>query len=316
MQISVFETRLALGSDTTLMLVGDQNDQARLDNLMRKLWHYVFSFEKRFSRFLPNSELTYFNKNAGSKQPISPEFEAILREAKRLSDLTQGLFNPFMLPALQRAGYRQSMVPGYKTDSQLDYSGRHVSTPEFLKIESGWARIPHNTAIELGGCGKGYLADRLAEICQRDFVNGYWLSIGGDIVGQGVDQYGRAWTVDIKPDPKSNRPAKWQYLPSTDRFAIATSSTMLRQGKKAGKAWHHVLDPRTQLPAETDLMAASVAASTGSEADVLASSAIILGREAAEKFLRQQKIKSALLINKRARAHFFGKIRPKELAHA
>ena len=92
------------------------------------LWRVVFSFERSFSRFIPKSELTQLNRLAGLRFEITTEFENLLRTAKGLSQQTGGLYNPFILPALQQAGYRRSAVPGYENDAVDDYSRRRMAT--------------------------------------------------------------------------------------------------------------------------------------------------------------------------------------------
>ena len=129
--------------------------------------------------------------------PVTPEFRDLLQVAKELSIATRGLFNPFILPALQRAGYTKSMVEEYSKDEHDDYSKLGIAEPKDLKIGDTWASIPYGSAIDMGGCGKGYLGDRLNEIMQDKELSGYWFSLGGDVVGAGQDESGNPWQVTI-----------------------------------------------------------------------------------------------------------------------
>jgi thiamine biosynthesis lipoprotein len=79
------------------------------------------------------------------------------------------------------------------------------------------------------------------------------------------------------------------------RYAVATSTTRLRHGVKDGTAWHHIIDPQTAKPAETDLTTASVCTASLFEADVHATNCIILGRATATKYLHKQNITDAVL---------------------
>ena len=285
------QTKFALGGDVTLTLVTDQN-QGDVDELIRKLWLSIYLFEKQFSRFIPSSELSTFNRSAGIKQQISPEFKYILETAKNLSQQTGGLFNPFILPALQRAGYKKSMAKGYENDPVEDYSRHKVVDAKLLKIGDNWAEIPYGTAIDLGGCGKGYLADLLADTMVPDWVQGYWFSIGGDVAGQGYDQKGQPWIIEVDQGDTSS---KYRIHTSGERWAAATSGTTIRQGTKNGKNWHHIIDPLTLQPSQTDLRMASVYTNRTVTADVLASCAIILGSNKAQVFLKEQAVKGFVL---------------------
>ena len=64
---------------------------------------------------------------------------------------------------------------------------------------------------------------------------------------------------------------------------MATSGTSRRRW---GEELHHLIDPRSGLPAVTDLIEVSVIARTGVEAEVLAKTALLLGSSGAPDFLR------------------------------
>ena len=102
------ERRRALGSDAILTVTGD--DTASIQMQFALLWRQVDVFESRFSRFIGTSELVHFNQAAGTSFPCSPEFIDILKAAKRWSQATGGVFNPFVLPVLEAAGYDHSLI--------------------------------------------------------------------------------------------------------------------------------------------------------------------------------------------------------------
>lgn len=286
-----YQEQIALGSKTGLSIVSTA-ESSQVGLLYNELWRSIFMFERQFSRFLPGSELSMLNRNAGAKQVISSEFREILLAASRLAQETGGLYNPFILPALQASGYSHSRVPGHEQDAVDDHSKKAVTSIDKLEVGDDWARIPYGTAIDLGGCGKGYLADQLRSQLP-EIVTGYWLSFGGDIVVGGNDEQGQAWTVNIEAadDPGKNIGT----IMSSSACGVATSGTTVHKGKKARKSWHHIIDPRTRQPAETDVLLATVCHDSALYADVLASCAVILGSQQGIPFLKQHAVKSAVL---------------------
>lgn len=286
-----YQEAVALGSKTGISLVSDVAS-AQIETLYRELWKTIFLFERQFSRFLPGSELSAFNRNAGTKQVVSPEFHELLIAARDISHDTSGLYNPFILPALQASGYVRSRVPGHEQDVVDDHSHKAVTTIDRLEIGDDWARIPYGTALDLGGCGKGYLADLLRRKLPN-IVTGYWLSFGGDIAVGGQDDHGQPWTITIQ---LADSPAKSVgALTISAACGIATSGTTVHHGEKAGKTWHHLIDPRTRQPAETDVLLATVCDQSALRADVLASCAVILGSKQGISFLKQQGVSAAVL---------------------
>jgi len=288
------QTKLALGGDVLLALVTDISF-AKAEKIFNKLWLEVYKFEKRFSRFLPSSELSEFNRQAGLKLFISPEFNELLKAAKAFGHETNGLYNPFILPALQRAGYKQSAARGYENDPQEDYSKKRVVSIDKLTIGDCWATIPYGTAIDMGGCGKGFLADKLVEILNKDSIKGYWLSLGGDVVTKGYDQDGRNITISIQNAENLTANSNYLVVCPKELMAVATSGTFRRNNQTQAKRWHHIIDPVTLKPAVTDIRLATVCAGKAVRADVLASCAVILGSQKAPAFLKKHGVTSALL---------------------
>ena len=292
---SLSQSRLALGSDVVLTLVTDAAD-ADVDKIFVNLWHQVYLFERRFSRFLPMSELTSLNRAGGVKFKVTAEFKDLLICAKSIGLKTNGLYNPFITPALQRAGYVQSAVPGYENDKQIDYTDRLVVGVEKIEIGEDWAQIPYKTALDLGGCGKGYLADELGRFLKKQpKIVGFWLSLGGDILTYGYDENGRRMSVDIQSAVTINYTTDWVIDCSGDDYAVATSGTFRRSSQVSALAWHHIIDPLTLVSAKTDIKLATVCARTAFEADVLASCAVILGSKKAIPLLKQNGVKAAFL---------------------
>ncbi len=290
----ITQTQQALGGDVTLSVVTESSDKDT-NKLFDNLWRQVYIFEKRFSRFLPMSELSIFNRSAGIKSFISPEFRDLLIAAKKLGEQTDNLYNPFILPALQRAGYRKSALIGYENDVQEDYSRRQVAPVKSLNIGDNWACIPYGTALDLGGCGKGYLADQLSKTINIAKVRGYWLSISGDIATFGLDESDNKITLNVQNAGDPNMVSDWIIHSPESYFAVATSGTFKRRGQDDTNNWHHIIDPRSLQPANTDILLATVCAKTVLEADVLASSALIIGSKLALPFLRRHGATDALL---------------------
>ncbi len=284
------ETKLALGGDATIAIVCP--DGFTPDQLFAKLWRDIYAFEKRFSRFLWGSELTTINARAGQRTGVSAEMHHLLQRGIELSQMSEGLLNPFVLPELQRLGYLHSTVERYRNDPVPDYRQRSVANIEQMHLESDAVTIPFHTAIDIAGHGKGYLADQIARALDLTPATGYWIALSGDVAIRGHDGQGRPWKVQIQQiDEKAN------YHIETDgaTLGIATSGTCHRDGQGGTLKGHHLIDPRTMKPAETDLSLATVVADDACLADSLASCAVMLGSDIAPAFLHAKGARDWLL---------------------
>ncbi len=276
---------IALNSDIFLSIRTPSERLAQ--RIFAELNEIIKTFEQNFSRFLPESQLTKLNLNAGKKFRASSELIELTRKAKQMAGESNGLYNPLTLPALQRAGYVGSWPKPDKFTKELNYSDRKITSIDKLEIggnlqctprrcTSGWIKIPANSALDFGGIGKGYLLDQLAEYVEKNNVDDFWFSLGGDIILSGNDEDRVGWEVEIA-DLNSDKPFTEKIVTTGEKIAIATSGIIKRKGIKNNQPWHHLIDPKTSQPAKTDILTATVVADTATEADIWAKSVVILG---------------------------------------
>lgn len=250
----------ALGTACELLAVG--LPPARLESGAAS----VRAMHGRLSRFDPQSELSRFNATPGDWVHVSEELGALLREALRAYEVSAGLVHAGILPALLTSGYTRDFAEG-ATVFTAPAPVRLIPLPETLAVRHGEARVAPGAAIDLGGLAKGWLADRLAlELGENALVN-----LGGDLYARGAGPAGDGWPVGFGEKTVLLRDA-----------GVATSGTNVRRW---GDGLHHLIDPRTGLPARSDLTEVSVIAATALEAEILAKAALLLGAERAEDFL-------------------------------
>jgi thiamine biosynthesis lipoprotein len=112
----------------------------------------------------------------------------------------------------------------------------------------------------------------------------------------GLSEGGSPWTIDIEDLREGHSGmAGRAHAPDTKRYAVATSSITQRKGVHNGKAWHHIIDPRTNKPAVATTATASVSCRSALLADVLASCAIILDADSSLRLLRAKGADGILL---------------------
>lgn len=268
--IRVQQHRHALGSEAYITLVGP-SEQLLVDTF-DSLWQELNLFEHTFSRFLPDSELTYVNGRAGLPTEVSPEFLALARSARDFCERTNGLYNPFVLPALQRAGYGGSWPSVAEQGKTPDFSDREFVQDSTLQFGVTTVTIPDHTALDFGGIGKGYALDMLAQQLAKQNIENYWLSLGGDILAAGFDVDGLPWSIAVGQAFDQDALAATFWV-GPEQYAVATSGVV----KRAGKGWNHLIDPRTGQSTKSDILSATVAAKSGVTADVYAKCLVLLG---------------------------------------
>jgi thiamine biosynthesis lipoprotein len=248
----------ALGTTCSLFGVGTARD-AMLEG---EAW--IHELGARLTRFRPDSELTRLNAAGGRWVDISPELEALLRESLRAFELSAGLVNVAVQPAMVAIGYAAPLARGH-TAIALDTARPLPPLPQVLDVGPGRARVWDGCGLDLGGVAKGWMADRLCGRLGRNTL----ANLGGDLRATGPGPGGEGWPVGV------GGVTLWL----RDRGA-ATSS--VRRRRWAGV--HHLVDPRTGLPASTGLEEVSVVAASGFEAEVIAKTALLCGPDTAPAY--------------------------------
>jgi FAD:protein FMN transferase len=249
----------ALG--TTCHLLGVGRAAARLS------WgaEWVRETGRRLTRFEPDSELSRLNAAAGAWTPVGADLEALLREALRAWELSGGLVHAGCLRSMRAIGYTRPLREGL-TVALEPPPGPLPPLPEVLEVRPGRACLAPGTGVDLGGLAKGWMADRLVERLGDNAL----ADLGGDLAARGGGPIGEGWPIGFGGESVALHDG-----------AAATSGTCRRRWG----AVHHLIDPRTGRPAETDLDEVQVIARTGVEAEVLAKTALLLGSAGAEPFL-------------------------------
>ncbi len=272
--------------NTTVVLaaVGDESADRPLEATRR----FVDDCERRFSRFLPDSELSHLNKAAGEWQAVSADMIDLLVQSLAFHVETRGLFDPAILPALKRAGYDRSMDEIRRQGTVPTGSVENTVAGDFGRIqidaESGCVLLPAGMEIDLGGIAKGWIVEKatelLAQSCPTCAVNA-----GGDMLFKGQPAPDELWQVRVE-DP-------WETSKDIARFqvgagAIATSSVVKRSWLQAGTPRHHLIDPRTGKPSSTDWVSVTAFAPQATTAEVYAKALLLGGAGELQRLIAQR----------------------------
>lgn len=264
----------------------------RWAHLLPTVEAFFHRYEARFSRFLRDSELTRFNLRNTPTAAVSDEMFDLLSECLRLSEETSGVFNPLVLQSLEAAGYDVSFER-VSVSERLQTPTRPLPSLDGLQLDDGQrtASLPFGMRLDFGGIGKGYAVDLAATLLAE--ADGCLVDAGGDIYAAGLGPDGGCWRIDVA-DPMS--PDSRLDVVALSNQAIATSWTTRRRWQTRDGWAHHLIDPRTGLPAESGVIGSTVIAERAVEADVFAKCALILGPDEGVAFLEARGSQGLLVL--------------------
>lgn len=240
----------ALGSTITIQADIPKNIAKKTFTEIEQYFEHI---NQTASRFLPHSQLTLLNNNLNHTIETNPELAEIIKDAYYAYQITGGNFDPRIITTLNNLGYINTFNSNnWETINTTPHIITQPWTPQIFqnKINIG----PH--PIDLGGIGKSYTATKASHILQQH-TNNYFLNAGGDIILSGTAPDKKPWTVGIEnPYTQTQTPTA---IIQIHNQTVATSSTAKNKWKDTnGKTHHHLINPKTGLPIDTNITAITV----------------------------------------------------------
>jgi thiamine biosynthesis lipoprotein len=249
----------AMGTEIELIVEADDAG-AQLDAAERE-FHRL---EALLSRFREDSELSRLNRDGSID--AGPDLLRVVGLSLAARERSNGCFDATVHDAVIGAGYDRSFehVPA---DSPR--SARAARCGGDVRIDGNRIELGSGVHLDLGGIGKGYAAERAAELLAT--AGPCLVNAGGDIATRGG-----AWPVGVET-------AAGTTTLELRGAALATSGRDRRRWRRNGRELHHIIDPRTGEPAETDLVRVTVVAGDAVEAEVAAKVLFLSGASAAAR---------------------------------
>lgn len=229
------------------------------------------------SRFRADSELSRVNASQERTIRVSPILRDVLHAADEARTATDGLVDAGVGSAVVAWGYDRTF---------LEVVDR-ITPPPVSHLEAAWALdgdvLVKDGAVQLdlGGIAKGWTCDRVVESGMATLA-----SAGGDARSADPDT-----AIEIL-DPWGTVIAE---VP-VGEGALATSSTTRRRWKAGEIEAHHIIDPRTGLPAHTPVISATAVTATGVHAEAAAKAILMLGADGLAWADRRPWIRSAIAV--------------------
>lgn len=258
----------------------ETDDDTILDQVEALCQHY----ERMLSCFNPESELYRLNQQADKTTPISDELAEIIEAALFYCQATNGAFD-ITMGAVTRLWNLQDRIIPCRQD--LAAALAHVDWEAItLRRSAGQRTITvadANARLDLGGIAKGYIADSVTRLLKQQGIMRAIINLGGNVAVLGEKQAGKPWHVGLRsPLPSSSMSTLTCFgvVEIADASAV-TSGIYERAAEIEGVFYHHILDPTTGMPAETDILSATVIAPQSIDADGYTTALIVMGAKRA-----------------------------------
>lgn len=256
------------------------------------------ALDRQASRFRQDSEISWIHRSRGGLFMLSDGLAEAISVALEAARWTGGLTDPTVGDALIVLGYDRDFAA--IDPDRREPAGSPAPAPgwQTVRLDGPLLWLPADVRLDLGATAKGLGSDRAvrAAMAAQGQAGGVLVSLGGDMAVAGQPPRD-GWPILAAEEagPAGSSRAQQVRLASG---AVATSSITCRQWRRAGRVLHHIVDPRTGLPADGPWQMVSVAASTCADANAAATAAIVAGAEA-EQWLASAGLPARLVTHDR-----------------
>jgi thiamine biosynthesis lipoprotein len=260
--------------------------------------------ERRWSRFLPDSELSRLNAAAGKPVIVSADTFSVITSAVDAWQHTGGRFDPTIHDALCATGYDRTFadVADDGADGPRAEGAEPAPAPGCADIELDpdlrAIRLPPGVRLDLGGIAKGAAADLVVSRLFDAGADGACVNVGGDIRVEGTAPTAAGWIIGLEFGGELHRRV------ALGGGAVCTSTRTKRRWTSAGEERHHIIDPRRGRPT-AGLRWVSVIAARATQAEVLTKAVFVAGRDAGRRLVEENRC-YAVIIDDDSIAHEAG----------
>lgn len=260
------QTTFKLGTVVSITIY-DSEDEAVFETLFERMQ----LIEDKMSRTISTSEVSRINDysqnhNLEDILEIDPEVYEVIRTAVEFGEMSDGRFDITLAPvvALWGIGTEQEGIPDRDL---IEKALLTVGPDKLMVLENNRIALAKGTTIDLGGIAKGYAADEIEHALKDMGINKAIINLGGNVKVMGKKEENMPFKIGIQ-DPLAERNDYLGILSAEDK-TIVTSGDYEKYFEVDGMRYHHIFDPTTGYPYNTDVASVTVIGDKSIIADVM-----------------------------------------------
>jgi len=256
----------AYGKDASTAVDKALKEVHRIDDLM--------------SAHKASSEVYALNNSKGGV--VSKEVFDIIKTAKDIWQKTDGAFDITLKP-LSDLWNIKAENPKIPDNAEIENALLRTGFEDVELNEESFSVSfkKDGMQIDLGGIAKGYAADRAATILKENGIENALIDLGGNVYAIGKNRNGKKWKIGLQT-PWKTRGEYFEVVEAKNK-AVVTSGAYERYFEKGGKIYHHILNPETGYPAESDFQSVTVIHKNSALADALSTAIFVSGERGLKK---------------------------------
>jgi len=286
---------------TLVEITVQEPDKKLAQKAINKSFNEISRIEQIMSTYLPNSELSKFNKLAKneSKIPVSPDLLKVIQRGIYWGKISNGAIDISIGPAVKLWEFN-SEVPSLPSIDKMHKATNYIDYKNIIVDGNSVNLKKSGMSLHLGAIGKGYAVDQAVNILKNEGIKSGLVNAGGDLITFGLKKNNKPWRIGIQHPRK---PEQIIFSLDIKDKAMATSGDYQKYFIKEKVRYHHILDPKSGWPA-SQTISATVIADTVMDADALSTALFILGANKGISLINSLKGVEGMIISSQGSANY------------
>ncbi|GGF82143.1 FAD:protein FMN transferase [Paenibacillus albidus] len=265
-----------------IKVIDDKVTQQNMDDIQQLMER----MDMEFSRTKEGGEVYAINQAAGKEAvAVSDETLDVIQLSIKYAEDMDGLFDPTIGPLvdLWNIGSGGEQVPA---QAAIDQATSLINYKDIIINEAAKTvkLAKEGMVLDLGGIGKGYAADRIADYLKEQGLQNAMINLGGSsIIALGTKPDDLPWNIGLQ-DPDKSRGTQLGTIKISDEV-IDASGVYERFFLQDGVRYHHILNPRNGFPSQNGLKSITIMSPNATDADALSTGVFLMGLEEGMKYI-------------------------------
>lgn len=252
-------------------------------NFSHQIDSLLHNFNKSLSTYIPTSDISKINQG-DTTIVVDAYFEEVYNKSLEAYQTTNGIFDPTIGALVNAWGFGPKKTMNQLTQTKIDSLLQYVGYDKIKLINHKIIKSSPYIYIDFNAIAKGFAIDVLGRFFESQHIKTYLVEMGGEIRARGD----KIWNVAIE-HPNFDGTQSFQATISLNNESIATSGSYrkFKNDAKTGQKYIHIINPKTGYATMSNLLSASVIASTDcADVDAFATAFIAMGLEQTKAFLK------------------------------
>lgn len=262
--------------------------------LKNNIENILYDFDMSLSLYQDSSVVSRINRN----EDVIPDayFIKVFQRAKEIYALTGGAFDATIGPLVKAWGFGPDAQKNF-TETKRDSLTKLIGMEKIELMNGQIVKSDPKIMLDFNAIAKGYAVDVISGFLDDQEIDSYLVEIGGEVRTRG-DKDGSYWRIGI------DRPEDNNMIPGNNTQAVirirdrslATSGNYRKFFVENSIKYSHTINPRTGYPIRNSLLSVTILADDCASADGIATACMVMGKDKAIEFMRNNPHLDAYII--------------------